>query len=82
LTFVSEKSEWGVMDLKEDGGMSLIDEKGNTCDDLSLPADEEVAKGIKDAVEAAEKEVFVSVLSALGIDQVMSFVLRDFEDKT
>jgi translation initiation factor 5A len=82
LTFVSEKSEWGVMDLKEDGGMSLIDEKGNTRDDLSLPADEEVAKGIKDAVEAAEKEVFVSVLSALGIDQVMSFVLRDFEDKT
>jgi len=81
LTFQSEKSEWGVMDLAEDGSMSLIDEKGNTRNDLSLPTDEEVAKGVRDAIEAGEKEVFVSVLSALGIDQVMSFVLRDFEDK-
>jgi len=69
------------MDLAEDGSMSLIDEKGNTRNDLSLPTDEEVAKGVRDAIEAGEKEVFVSVLSALGIDQVMSFVLRDFEDK-
>jgi translation initiation factor 5A len=80
LTFESTKSEWGVMSCEEDGSLSLIDEKGNTRDDLSLPADEEIAKGIRDAQEKGEKEVFVSVLTALGQDQIMSFALRDFAD--
>jgi len=81
LTFTSEKSEWSVMGVNEDGSVSLIDEKGQTRDDLSLPVDEEIAKGIKTAFEDGSKEVFVAVLSALSIDQIMSFVLRDFEDK-
>jgi translation initiation factor 5A len=80
LTFESTKSEWGVMSCEEDGSLSLIDEKGNTRDDLSLPADEEIAKGIRDAQEKGEKEVFVSVLTALKQDQIMSFALRDFDD--
>jgi len=81
LTYVSEKSEWSVMGINEDGSMSLIDEKGQTRDDISLPADEELAKPIKAAFEEGAKECFVSILSALGTDQIVSFVLREFEDK-
>lgn len=80
LTFESSKSEWGVMACAEDGSLSLIDEKGETRDDLSLPADDELAKQIRDNFDKGEKEVFVSVLTALGQDQIMSFALRDFED--
>jgi len=80
LTYESTKSEWGVMGVSEDGSVSLIDEKGNTREDLSLPAEEEIAKGIREGHEAGEKEVFVNVLSALGTDQIMGFALRDFED--
>lgn len=82
LTYDSTKSEYGVMAIDADtGALSLIDEKGETRDDLNLPEDEEIAKGIKENFEAGEKEVFVSVLSALGTNQVMGFVLRPFEDK-
>jgi translation initiation factor 5A len=81
LTFDSEKSEWGIMAIDEAGALSLIDEKGETRDDLNLPADDEIAKGIRDAFEAGEKEVFVSVLTALGQDQIMSFTTREFEDE-
>jgi len=81
LTFESVKSEWGVMACAEDGSLSLIDEKGETRDDLSLPSDDDLAKQIRDNFEAGEKEVFVSVLTALGIDQIMSWVARPFEDK-
>jgi translation initiation factor 5A len=80
LTFDSSKSEWGVMGIEEDR-LSLIDEKGNTRDDISLPKeDEEMAKGIKDAFEAGEKEVFVTVLTALKQDMVTGFTLKEFED--
>jgi hypothetical protein len=68
------------MGCEEDGSLSLIDEKGNTRDDLSLPEDEEISKGIREAFEKGEKEVFVSVLTALKQDQIMSFTLRDFAD--
>lgn len=80
LTFESEKSEWGVMGIEEDGSLSLIDEKGGTRDDLSLPADDELAKQIRDTFEKGEKEVFVSVLTALNQSQIMAFAARDFED--
>jgi len=80
LTFDSVKAEYSVMGVSDDGSVSLLDEKGNTREDMSLPADEELAEKIKTAVEDGSKEVFVSVLTALGVSQIMSYTLRDFED--
>lgn len=80
LTFESEKKDWAIMDLQEDGSLSLIDDEGTTRDDLSLPADEEIADGIRKGHEAGEKEIFVSVLTALNQSQIMSFSLKDFDD--
>jgi len=81
LTFDSTKNEYGVMAVAEDGSLSLIDEKGETRDDLSLPEEEELAKNIREHFEAGEKEVFVSVLSALGHSQIMSYALRAFDEE-
>jgi translation elongation factor IF5A len=79
LTFDATKIDWGLMSI--DGtSVSLIDEKGNTSDDLTLPPDEELAQKIKDAHEADEKEVMVTVMSALGQSQITGFSLKDRED--
>jgi len=78
-TFDSKKAEWSVMSLEGDA-LQLINEDGETREDIQLPADEELAKQIKDAVEAGEKEVFVTVLSALKQDQVTACNLKDHAD--
>jgi len=64
----------------EGDALQLINEDGETREDIQLPADEELAKQIKDAVEAGEKEVFVTVLSALKQDQVTACNLKDHAD--
>jgi len=79
LTFDSNKSEWSVMSIEADN-LSLIDEAGETRDDIRLPEDEELASQIKTAVEAGDKEVFVTILSALKQDQVVAMQLKDHAD--
>jgi len=64
----------------EADNLSLIDEAGETRDDIRLPEDEELASQIKAAVEAGEKEVFVTILSALKQDQVVAMQLKDHAD--
>jgi len=81
LTFDSTKSEYGVMGYDESNHLSLIDDAGETRDDIQLPPDEELATKIKEAVDAGEKEVFVEVLFALNQSQVMAYKTKDFEDK-
>jgi translation initiation factor 5A len=75
-TFESSKSEWSVMSLDGET-LQLINEEGETREDIGLPADEDLTKQIKAAVESGEKEVFVSVLTALKQDQVVGFNLKD-----
>jgi translation initiation factor 5A len=78
LTFDANKVDWGLMSI--DGTMlSLIDEKGNTSEQ-EFPPDEELTKKITDAHEADEKEVLVTVMSALGQSQITGFSLKDRED--
>jgi translation initiation factor 5A len=83
LTFNSTKTEFSVMGLGDDGNtLTLLDEKGNEKDGISLTgADEKAAEAIREAVEANEKEVFVTVLEALGQYMVTGYSLKDPEDK-
>jgi translation initiation factor 5A len=80
LTFESSKTDYTVSYI-EDDDLTLLDEKGNEHTVSLKGAEDDVIKGVKDAVEAAEKEVWVSVLAALGQEQVVSFSLKEFEDK-
>jgi translation initiation factor 5A len=78
LTFDATKADWGVMDIT-DNNVSLINDEGATME-LALPPDEELAKKIKDAQEADQKEVSVTVMTALGQSQITGFSLKDRED--
>jgi translation elongation factor IF5A len=66
------RSEWQVLDLEEDGTLSLMNSDGNMKEDLNLPGDAAMAEKIKTMhADAAnqDKDCFVTVLSAIGSAQ-------------
>lgn len=61
------------MDVKDDGFLTLLMDDGSLKEDLRLPDDEDsipVVDQIKEMF-AADKEVYVSVISALGKEKVV-----------
>lgn len=82
LTFDSTKTEYSVMSI-EGKHLHLIDEDGETREDLELPeeTDADLAKAIRENQEAGNKEVYVQVLAALGQEQIVGYILKDFDDK-
>jgi len=78
LTFDATKADYLLMSIDGES-CSLLDDDGN-AHEVDLPADEELAGKIKEAIEAADKEVYVTVLSALKQEQVTAFVVKDAKD--
>jgi translation initiation factor 5A len=76
LTFDANKADWAVMAFENDT-LSLINDDGDTRDDVSMPPDEELAGKITAAIEDGSKEVIVTVMSALNQDQITGFSLKD-----
>jgi translation initiation factor 5A len=67
------RKEYSLLDITDDGFLNLMDEGGNTKDDLTLPTyPEELAAEIRAAVDAG-KNVMVTVLGAMDHEQVVSF---------
>jgi len=80
LTFESTKTEYSVVGMDDDN-MTLIDEKGNTLEGVTLKGCEDaMSTKVKEAVEANEKDVFVTVLAALGQTLVTGYSLKDPEE--
>jgi translation initiation factor 5A len=69
-----KRIEMQAISLDEDGYVTLMNDKGETRADLSLPTDtendEEVAKKIKEGVEQG-LEVLVTILQAMGIEKIV-----------
>ena len=66
------RSEWQVIDLEDDGTLSLMNGDGDLKNDLNLPGDVVMAQKIKDMHKEAndtDKDCFVTVLSAIGSAQ-------------
>jgi len=63
---------YSLMDVREDGQLSLMDEENNMREDLNLPKDEELAAEIRKQFEDG-KELQLVVVSAMGTEQVLSF---------
>lgn len=68
-----KRVEYQLLDVAEDGFLSLLDEGGETRDDLRLPDypegfGAEIQKGFSDG-----KSLTVTVQSACGIDQVVAY---------
>ena len=67
---VVKRSELMLIDVTEDGHLSLMDDANNTRDDLMLPADQDLADRIKAAFDEG-KDVTIIVMSAMGKECVM-----------
>ncbi|ORC91797.1 eukaryotic initiation factor 5a [Trypanosoma theileri] len=70
---------YSILDIQEDredpskpAHLSLMDDEGETRDNLDMPPNAELAAQIKEQFEAG-KDVLVIVVSAMGIDQILSF---------
>jgi translation initiation factor 5A len=65
--------EYSLLNISEDGFLSLMTEGGDTRDDLKLP---DYPEGFAQEIHKAfdeEKQLVLTVLSACGIDQVIAY---------
>jgi len=71
---IVNRTEWEIIDIDEDGVVTLMDEAGNQKADLNLPA---IPEGMDDEIREAwadgENTVNVTVQSAVGIEQIVAF---------
>ncbi|KAK6942295.1 Translation elongation factor, IF5A C-terminal [Dillenia turbinata] len=82
------RTDYQLIDISEDGFVSLLTENGNTKDDLRLPTDENLLSQvyhrktlfefIKDGF-ADGKDLVVTVMSAMGEEQICA--LKDIGPK-
>ncbi|KAH7516020.1 hypothetical protein FEM48_Zijuj10G0090200 [Ziziphus jujuba var. spinosa] len=72
------RTDYQLIDISEDGFVSLLTESGNTKDDLRLPTDENLLSQIKEGFEGG-KDLVVSVMSAMGEEQICA--LKDIGPK-
>ncbi|KAF5946931.1 hypothetical protein HYC85_017159 [Camellia sinensis] len=63
------RTDYQLIDISEDGFVSLLTENGNTKDDLRLPTDESLLTQIKDGFGDG-KDLVVTVMSAMGEEQI------------
>ncbi|KAK7836141.1 eukaryotic translation initiation factor 5a-2 [Quercus suber] len=72
------RTDYQLIDISEDGFVSLLTENGNTKDDLRLPTDDSLLTQIKDGFGDG-KDLVVSVMSAMGEEQICG--LKDIGPK-
>ncbi|KAL7469061.1 hypothetical protein ACHAXS_009303 [Conticribra weissflogii] len=71
---IVKRSEWEIIDIGEEGELTLMDEGGNQKTDVNLPTyPENMAQEIRDAWNDGENQVSVTVQAAVGIEQVVAF---------
>ncbi|MBS2599652.1 hypothetical protein KFY57_26265, partial [Salmonella enterica subsp. enterica serovar Typhimurium] len=63
------RTDYQLIDISEDGFVSLLTENGNTKDDLRLPTDESLLTQIKDGFSEG-KDLVVTVMSSMGEEQI------------
>ncbi|KAK1275889.1 hypothetical protein QJS04_geneDACA003835 [Acorus gramineus] len=72
------RTDYQLIDISEDGFVSLLTENGSTKDDLRLPTDEALLTQIKDGFGEG-KDLVVTVMSAMGEEQICT--LKDIGPK-
>jgi len=64
-----DRTEYQLIDISEDGFVSLLTENGNTKDDLKLPTDEAILTQLKEGF-AEGKDIALTVMSSMGEEQI------------
>uniref|UniRef100_A0A0G4H2U3 Eukaryotic translation initiation factor 5A n=1 Tax=Chromera velia CCMP2878 TaxID=1169474 RepID=A0A0G4H2U3_9ALVE len=71
---IVKKSEFQLMDITDEGYMSLIDGSGNMKEDVKIPDasedDQKLVAEMKGGLDSG-KQVVVSVISAMGLERVV-----------
>ncbi|EED94027.1 eucarytic translation initiation factor 5A [Thalassiosira pseudonana CCMP1335] len=68
------RTEWEIIDIGEEGELTLMDEGGNQKTDVNLPGvPENMAQEIRDAWNDGENQVSVTVQAAVGQEQVVAY---------
>ncbi|PIA25471.1 hypothetical protein AQUCO_11400025v1 [Aquilegia coerulea] len=62
-------TDYQLLDISEDGFVSVLTENGNTKDDLRLPTDDTLCTQIIDGFNEG-KDLVVTVMSAMGEEQI------------
>jgi len=71
---VVSRTEWEIIDIGEDGELTLMDEGGNQKTDVNLPPyPENMAQEIRDGWNDGENQISVTVQAAIGIEQVVAY---------
>ena len=74
------RKEWTLLDITEEDYLSLMDDSGETREDLKMPTyPEDLEKDIRAGFDAGE-QLILSVVSAMGEEHVMGFK-KDNTDK-
>jgi translation initiation factor 5A len=78
------RDEWQLTDIVDDRTMTLMNEAGTTKEDLDLPRDTsgnltDLGARLQDALATCPegKGVFCVVLKAMGMEQVVDYVVKD-----
>ena len=69
------RKEFTLINIDDEGFMSLMDETGTMKEDLKLPTEDwlkDVSAKCKEVLAAGENECLVSVISATGMEKLIS----------
>ena len=72
---ITKRVEYSLLNIDDDGYLSLLTDSGETKEDVQLPTDDwlkDVVSRTKQIFEAGEKECLVTVLAALGQEKVIA----------
>jgi translation initiation factor 5A len=72
------RTDYQLIDISEDGFVSLLTENGDTKDDLRLPTDDQLLTQIMDGFKDG-KDLVVTVMTAMGEEQICA--LKDVGPK-
>ena len=70
------RKEYSLLDIDDEGFLSLMADDGSTKDDLKLPAGSDDSNKLAEDIEKefkAEKDLVLTVLSAMGEEMVSAF---------
>eukprot|EP00244_Chara_vulgaris_P003929 TRINITY_DN1756_c1_g1_i2.p1 TRINITY_DN1756_c1_g1~~TRINITY_DN1756_c1_g1_i2.p1 ORF type:complete len:160 (+),score=35.50 TRINITY_DN1756_c1_g1_i2:290-769(+) len=63
------RTDYTLLDITDEGFVSLLSDKGDTMDHIRLPSDNTLAGQLKDGYSSG-KELMVTVMSAMGEEQI------------
>jgi len=65
------RQDYTLLDISDDGYLSLMDDGGNEKADLMLPKDDSIRKAIEEGF-GADKELVITILKSMGEEMVCS----------